>query len=337
MAVFTTIDDPSAYFKVQLWTGDGNGSRAIAFDDTDTTMRPSLVWIKARSFSENHELYDSTRGVQKRVMSNDTGAEETRSQGLLAFSSDGFTVGTSDGVNKNTETYVAWCWKESATAGFDIVTYTGSGSAKTESHSLSAVPEFIAVKTRSETGHWRVYHGSNTSAPETDALILNENDATYDLDTYWNDTAPTSSVFSVGTHDQTNKNTVTYVSYLWRSIQGFSKFTSYQGTSSTDGSFIYCGFSPKFIMVKKSSESASANWLILDNKRDTYNPRDSHVDADNSDAESSGTWVYCDFLSNGFKWRANDETHNESGSTYIVMAFADAPLVNSKGVPNNAQ
>jgi len=157
------------------------------------------------------------------------------------------------------------------------------------------------------------------------------------LDTYWNDTAPTSSVFSVGTHDQTNKNTVTYVSYLWRSIQGFSKFTSYQGTSSTNGSFIYCGFSPKFIMVKKSSESASANWLILDNKRDTYNPRDSHLDADNSDAESSGTWVYCDFLSNGFKWRANDETHNESGSTYIVMAFADAPLVNSKGVPNNAQ
>ena len=332
---YTTIDDPSAYFKVQLYTGNGSADRAITFDDTDTDMQPDLVWIKNRDGTNNHILQDAVRGATKSLESDGTGSEVTSSTRVLSFGSDGFSIGSAGTNNTNTDKYVAWCWKESATSGFDIVTYTGTGSAKTESHSLSAVPEFITVKVRSETGHWRAYHGSNTAAPETDALIFNDTDATYDLNTYWNDTAPTSSVFTVGTHDQTNKSTVTYVAYLWRSVQGFSKFGSYSGSGSSDGPFIYTGFRPAWIMCKCNS-AGSSEWRIWNNKMDTFNPADNVLDANDDGAEDTSA-EDCDFCANGFKWRAGGLKNNDAGETYIYMAFAEAPFVNSNGVPCNAR
>ena len=336
MAAYTTIDDPSAYFKVQLWTGTGS-SNAVAFNDTDTTMQPDLVWIKQRDDAVSPFVFDSVRGATKWLKTDTTTAEGTDANSLTAFGSDGFTVGTGTSFNDSSQTYVAWCWKESADSGMDIVTYTGTGSAKTESHSLSAVPEFITVRVRSETGHWRAYHGSNTSAPETDALIMNDTDATYDWNVYWNDTAPTSSVFTVGTHDQTNKNTATYVAYLWRSVQGFSKFGSYTGNGNADGPFVYTGFKPALVVVKRSNSTGS--WNVFDNKREGFNPDNSNLYWNTTSAEQtdSDRTNPIDFLSNGFKLRGTDTDVNGSDDTYIYMAWAESPFVNSNGVPNNAE
>ena len=173
MAAYTTIDDPEAYFQTKAYTGDGTaiGSGGLAITlDGDTNMQPDLVWIKERNATDNHRLTDAVRGVTKEIYSDDESAAGTDSEGLTAFNSDGFTIGNSGGYNTNTNTYVAWCWKESATAGFDIVSYTGNGSARTISHSLSAVPKMIIVKNIVEAGgvSWQVYHGENTAAPETD-------------------------------------------------------------------------------------------------------------------------------------------------------------------------
>ena len=193
---FTTIDDPSAYFKVQLYTGDGS-TQAITFDDTDTDMQPDLVWLKDRATSEaSHKLYDSVRGTTKYLALNNNGAEGTES-GVTAFGSDGFTLGSAAGTNANTVAFASWCWKESATSGFDIVAYTGNGSARTISHSLSAIPHLICVKNLDTTDSWQVYHGANTAAPETDYLSLDVVTVTTDNSDRWNDTAPTSSVFSL--------------------------------------------------------------------------------------------------------------------------------------------
>ena len=330
---YTTIDNPELYFQVKAYTGNG-GTQSITLDGSED-MQPDWIWLKDRNNAYSHQLVDAVRGNTKYLNSDENEAENTATDRVTSFDSDGFSLGSYIGTNKSSSNVVAWCWKESATAGFDIVSYTGNATARTISHSLSAVPKFMIAKDRtaSNTNRWTIYHQS----------IGNENILHLELtnakanESYWNDTTPTSSVFSVSNEETVNGNSNTYIAYLFAEKQGFSKFGSYQGNSNANGSFIYCGFSPAWIMVKKTNESDSADWLILDNKRDTFNPRDSHLDANQPDAESSASWVYCDHLSNGFKWRANDETHNESGSTYIFMAFAEAPFVNSKGVPANAR
>ena len=192
---YTTIDDPSAYFQNKAYTG-GSGDTAHTFDG-NSDMQPDLVWIKNRGQTDNHALIDSVRGSRKWLGSNNEDAEDSNNSAYLAsFNSDGFTTSDTDVVGKNGETYASWCWKESATAGFDIVSYTGNGSARTISHSLSAVPSMMIVKCRSsDSKPWAIYHHKNTSAPATDFLSLNNTDATADSSAYWNDTAPTSSVF----------------------------------------------------------------------------------------------------------------------------------------------
>ena len=353
MAAYTTIDDPSAYFKVQLYTGNGSGSRAIAFDDTDTNMQPDFVWIKTRSFSDNHEVYDSVRGVQKRIMSNDSGAEETRSQGLLAFSSDGFTVGTSDGVNKNTETYVAWNWKAgtsftndaSATgigtidsagsvsdvAGISICTYTGTGSNATIRHGLSSAPHVILCKQRSATQKWIVY---NKSAGATNTLHLDTNETLQDNSAF-NDTDPTTSVFSVGTIVNSNASSGTYVAYCFSPIQGYSAMGKYTGNgSSTSPPFIFTGFKPSFVLLTCTNETD--DWFLHDNLRDGYNDDNEYLRPSIPDAEGSNV-NRIRLLSNGFSCPTTDKSHNKSGNSYVYLAFAESPFVNSKGVPNNAR
>jgi hypothetical protein len=284
--------------------------------------------------------------------------------GVSAMLSDGFTVreGSVDNdsryVNENSRTYVGWQWKANGgttttndasstsvgtidsvyqantTAGFSIITYTGTGSAATVAHGLGVKPEWIVIKNRGKDEGWAVYHGANTSAPETDGLSLNSNNATSDSADYWNDTAPTTTTFSVAADDRSG-GSYNFVAYVFNSVQGYSKFGSYTGNQSTDGPFLYFGFKPAFLMVKKTS--STENWFLIDNKRHPINdgqiPR---VIPNNSDAESEDASIAGDFLSNGFKIRATQNMINESG-TYIYMAFAESPFVSSKGVPTTAR
>ena len=327
---YTTIDDSEAYFQVKLYTGNGSTQSLTLGDDTD--MQPDLVFIKGRDIAAGGNVSDSVRGVNKQIQTASGVAQETLTTCVTAFNSDGFSLGSNGNVNTNTNTYVAWCWKESATAGFDIDAYDGTGSARTEAHSLSAVPEWIFVKERPNDGSWYTY---TAMMGNTKAMFLNATNAvSADSSGYWNDTTPTSSVFSLGTDGGVNQSSTGYVAYLWRSIQGFSKFGSYTGGSDP---FVYLGFRPAFIMFKNTS--ATENWRIIDNKRDTYNPAVAHVYPNLTNAEGSGASYsdYCDFLSNGFKIISGSGEVDGSGNTIMYMAFAEQPFVNSEGVPCNAR
>ena len=217
MAAFTTINDSEAYFQTVIYTGNKT-ARALTFDG-DTDMQPDLVWTKNRDATYNHVINDAVRGVGETIYPSVTTAEESNSEGVTAFSSDGYSIGDSDYWNKDADKYVAWCWKESATAGFDIVAHTGTGSAHTISHSLSAKPHMIINKGRSSAHQWMVQHHSLGA---TLSLILEGNLAQDDSATQWNDTEPTSSVFTVGTNGQLNTSDATYITYLFTSIQGYS-------------------------------------------------------------------------------------------------------------------
>ena len=335
---YTAIDDPSAYFKVQLYTGNGSANHAITFDDTDTDMQPDFVWIKNRDATDSHCLFDSVRGATKVIHSDTNAAEVTDTDTLDSFTSDGFQVDADVKVNTDGEDYVAWCWKESATAGFDIVAYTGNGtSGRTVAHSLSATPDFFTVRrTLSDGDSWRIYHKNNTAAPETDYLVLDTNAATADNAAMWNDTAPDSSNFTLGNAGSTNENTKTFIAYVFKGIQGFSKFGGYTGNANADGAFVYLGFKPAFFMLKRNG--GGYNYYMSDNKRftgsETANPAHSKQNADESPADEVHPII--DFLSNGVKIRQNESTVN-SAVTHLYWAFAEAPFVNSNGVPNNAE
>jgi len=338
MAVYTTIDDPGAYFQAKTYTGNGTaiGSGGLAVTlDGDTDMSPNLVWIKGRSTTYSSQLYDTVRGVTKRIFSDLTTAEETDTEGLTAFGSDGFTLGSNAGVNTSSGTFVAWNWKESADAGFDIVSFTGNETVRTVAHSLSAVPHFMLMKSTAGTAGWGVYHHKTSSTPAEDYLYLDTTAAYGDSVNFWNDTAPTTSVFSLGASGISNK-TGAMIGFLWSGKQGFSKFGSYEGNSSSDGTFVYLGFRPAWVVYKPID--ATDNWEMLDSKRDIGNPNDTLVYANLSNAESdpSSTNDRVDFLSNGLKFRDGGGASNGSG-TYIYMAFAEAPFVNSEGVPCNAR
>jgi len=344
MAAYTTIDDPSAYFKVQIYTGNGS-TQSITFDDTDTDLQPNMLWIKCRTGSEDHVLSDSVRG--------DSGAssgfyelrpDTTQASGsgsynglITALNSDGFSVGNNDVVNTNTEPYVAWAWKETATAGFDMLTYSGNSTNRTISHSLSAVPEMMIIKETSGSADggnqaWSVYHQATGN---THFVPLNTSEAAIDNNTEFNDTTPTSSVFTVGTANRTNNSNGAYIAYLFAPKQGYSKFGSYTGNGDADGPFVYTGFRPAWVMGRRTDEAN--NWFIFDNKRSTFNLTDDKLRADTTAAEDDNTSKAIDILSNGIKIRSSDEEFNDSGGTYIYMAFAEAPFVNSEGVPCNAR
>ena len=334
MAAYTTIDNPELYFQADLYTGNGSNGNAKTFDG-DEDMQPNVVWIKSRSAAENQHIFDSIRGANKRLLTNTTGTEFDDSSNLQSFDSNGFTLGTADGINKNNATFVAWCWKESATAGFDILTFEGNSTDDTDiSHNLSAVPHWIICRNFDAAKDWCVYHHKNTSAPETDLLVLNTNAATTDSDDKWSDEAPTSSVFTVGDSSQLNASGDTSIAYLWSEKQGFSKFGSYIGNGNNDGPFVYTGFRPAWVMCKGTA--SNREWVMHDNKRDAENVVDGTLYANTTDAEGTGT-ARMDFLSNGFKLREDGNNWNASGETYVYMAFAEAPFVNSNGVPANAR
>ena len=333
MAAYTTIDDPEAYFQVKLYTGT-NDDTAFTLDG-DTDMQPDLVWLKVRSAGsgQDHTLFDSVRGVTKFVEANNGLAEATGSNYLTAFNSDGFTLGDDQShVNAASDTYVAWCWKESTTSGFDIDAYDGTGSARTEAHSLSAVPEWYIVKELDNAGSWYTY--TKTTGNEQSMFLNGTNQIAEASSGYWNSTTPTSSVFSLGTNAGVNQSSTGYIAYLWRSVQGYSKLGSYTGNGSADGTFVYTGFRPAWVIVKNAD--ALENWIIFDNKRPGRNLTDALLKPNLSNAEST-SGVKFDLLSNGFKARVSDAEGNSSGDDFIYMAFAEAPFVNSEGVPGNAR
>ncbi len=319
--------DPSAYFQTTLYTGDGASSLAVN-QGGNSTFEPDFVWIKNIDATDSHILTDSVRGATKLLVSNTTAAEVTDADTLTAFDSDGFTVGDDVKVNTSGEDYVGWQWIEGATPGFDIVSFTGNATNRTISHSLSAVPKFMIVKNLADTDNWAVYHASNTAAPATDYLILNTNALTADDATVWNDTAPTSSVFSVGTSSLTNGNTEAMIAYLWAEVEGFSKAGAYVANASTNGPFLWCGFRPAWVIFFSYAGSGAGRWM-LDSVRSTYNPAgvqtDSVVQANSNAAGFAGSSYYLDFLSNGFKIRTSSD-FNSSGRSLVFMAFAEAPF-----------
>ena len=358
---YTTIDDPSVYFQTTLYTGDGNSSQAQT-NTGNSDLQPDWVWIKKRAggSARSHQLYDSTRGVTKLLHSNATNAEQTQSAGLTAFSSDGFTVGNDDGIGANSATYVAWQWKANGgttasnsnggvtstvqantTAGFSIVTWTGDGSDETVGHGLSSAPQMYVVKNRSDATDWRVGQtvaGNIMTGGNGYYMEWNDSKASTNPGsaTTWGSTptAPTSTVFTVGSNNAHNGSGDDFVAYCFHSVQGYSKIGSYTSNNSADGPMVFCGFSPSWVMFKDTS--ASAYWAIYDNKRDSFNPSDQVLAPNASDAED-GSYNDIDLLSNGFKIRASGSPNNASSRTYIYMAFAESPFVSSEGVPTTAR
>ena len=330
---YTTIDDPEKYFQCVTYTGNGS-SRTISYPNADSDLDADLIWIKQRDGDATSQtIFDTVRGAQKAIFTNNANAEATRTDAVSAFDTDDFDLGSNGDLNSNTQKYIAWCWKETATAGFDIVSFTGNDTARTISHSLSAVPNMMILKDRDAANDWFVYHSGNTSAPETDYFKLNSTAATADLNTLWNDTSPTTSVFTIGTNGNINTTGNDYIAFLFANKQGFSKFGKYIGNSSTNGPFVYLGFRPAFIIGKVVSDTN--DWFMFDNKRNPSNPVDDSLYPNTAAVENTNHTI--DFLSNGFKINDSDGTVNSDGNTYIYMAFAEAPFVNSNGVPCNAR
>jgi len=353
---YTTINKPSDYFNTITWTADGTSPRSF----TGVGFQPDLVWGKRRSVAADHNLYDVVRGAgsDKALMSNATSEEGNASASfgyLSSLDSDGFTT-TTGSTNNNywnngTDTYVAWNWLAGGTAssntdgsitssvsanttsGFSIVSYTGTGANATIGHGLGAVPKMIIVKDRDTSASWQVYH---VSLGATKYLKLDTTDAEATNTNRWNDTEPTSSVFTVGTASGTNASGTAYIAYCFTDVKGFSKFGSYTGNASTDGPFVYTGFKPAFVITKNAS--STQGWYLLDNKRNPSNdmgktlfPQDSAAEFDYGVNPSN-----FDMLSNGFKIRQTG-ANNVSGETIIYMAFAENPLVTTGKIPATAR
>ena len=328
---------PSEHFNTVTYTGNG-GTQSI----TGVGFQPDWVWFKTRSFQDNHTLYDSVRGATKDLRADITNDENTNATGLSAFNTDGFTVGGMYNTNKNTETYVAWNWKANGSgssnttgsinttatsanvdAGFSIVSYTGNGTAgATVGHGLSKAPEMIIHKQRTDDNTWwAVFHKDNGN---DQGFYLNDTRDIEDFSSVWNSTSPSSSVITFGTNNLTNENLHDYILYAFHSVDGYSKVGSYEGNDSTDGTFIYTGFRPKYVMWKRSNDSGG--WTIWDDARDSDNEMDKYFYADSSSSEFSGENLRVDFLSNGFKPRTTNAWGNGSGDTYIYIAFAETPF-----------
>ena len=336
---YTTIQDPEKYFQVVLYTGNGSNRDITLPGDTD--LQPNLVWIKQRGGSgTSHTLFDSVRGVQEAIFSNGTNAETTRTDAVSAFNSDGFSVGSNGDLNANTETYVAWNWKEDSTAGFDIVTFTGNQTARTISHSLGVKPQWMWIKNREKVESWHSYH---TTQGATKSAETNGTGAYSSSATIWNNTEPTSSVFTVGNNGNINETNSGIVVYLWSGIKGFSKFGKYEGNNNADGPYVFTGFRPAWVMIKRAG--GANGWFLSDTKRVGFNGVATNSATVGNpelspnlaryEAEGNTNWV--DIYSNGFKPRITGNDTNGASETYVYMAFAHQPMVNSDGIHSNAR
>jgi hypothetical protein len=339
----STVLKGSEYMNAVLYTGTGS-----PLSVTGVGFKPDWVWAKKRSATDDHVTSDALRGVQKDLTPNSTAAEATNTNGLQSFDSDGFSIGSGSGSGvwggNSGATYVAWNWKASnaagvtntagsitstvsanTTSGFSIVTYTGTVANATVGHGLGVAPHMIITKRRTTfTSGWGVWH---TAIAGTEYLLLNSTAAKATATTAWNSTIPTSTVFSIGDASFSNGSVDGYVAYCFAPISGFSAFGSYTGNGSADGPFVYLGFRPRYILIKRTDVGDA--WAIKDTVRDPYNVDDSVLKAETSDAESTSTFWHIDELSNGFKLRNLGSTFNNSGGTYIYAAFAENPFKNA--------
>jgi hypothetical protein len=320
-----------------LYTGDGSNNRTIT---NQYGFLPDFTWIKSRSNVLNNNLYDTDRGAPNEISSNTTSGDT--SGDLIAFTSTGFTINQTTGyeINHSGYTYVAWQWNAgsnttasntsgtitstvsaNATAGFSIVKASTTTIPCTLGHGLGATPNMIMFRQRNNTDDWWVWH---SSLPSTTLgyVRLNTTAAAANSTGAWNSTAPTSSVFSLGTSTAASSSTI--VAYCWTAIPGFSAFGSYTGNGSTDGPFLYLGFRPKYVMIKRTD--TTGNWIIFDSARGAYNLNGPYLYANATDAEATSTSVGLDFLSNGFKNRNTYTDTNASGGSYIYAAFAETPF-----------
>ena len=337
---YTTVNKSTDHFNTLLYTGTGS-SNAL----TGVGFQPDMTWIKVRSESNNHELYDVVRGVTKRIYPDLSNAEDTNTAGLTAFGTDGFTVNTGGAVNGSSKTYVARNWKTqgsagssntngsidttttsvNTTAGISLGKFTATGSAATVGHGLGVAPAMIIVKRTSATADWQVYHKSLTA---THYLEFSQPQASAAAGgTRWNDTEPTSSVFSIG-NEWNNGSEL--MAYCFAEIKGFSSFGKYTGNGNANGAFIYTGFKPAMVISKTTG---SGDWRIFDNKRNTINPTNAILYP--SDPAAEGTETFGDFLSNGFKLRSANS--NSNGQDYVYMAFAEEPFVGTTNIPTTGK
>ena len=343
---YTTINKSSDYFRTKLYTGNGS-ARSITFDES-SNMQPDFSWTKRRSASSDHLLFDSVRGVQKVIKSNSESAESTLTAGLTAFNTNGYSIGTDGDINNNTSTYVSWNWlgngagvantdgsinstvSANTTSGFSIVKWSNTGSNATIGHGLGVAPSMIITKVTNDTYTWYTYH---KSLDATDYVALNSSNATADNATLWQDTEPTTSVFSVGTAF----GALDMIAYCFAEKQGYSKFGKYSAVGNVDGNFIYLGFKPSFFLAKRVTDGTEP-WIMFDNKRNPFNGVDKNLKPNLSEAEATQNPPSMDFLSNGIKFRNIDGTFsNTAGKEFIYMAFAEAPLVGTNNVPANAR
>jgi hypothetical protein len=352
------IDKPNLHFNTKLYTGNGSTQNI-----TGIGFQPDWTWIKARAASgtgnDNHSVCDvvRTKGSygHPSIYPNLNSAEYDPSSGnevITDFISDGFALGGNENSNYNSNTYASWNWKAggtgssntdgsitstvsaNTTAGFSIVKYTGNGTAgATIGHGLGATPAMIIEKITSSTGDWLVYHHKNTSSPETDFLRFSTDAATQDELTVWNDQAPTSSVFYVGSESTVNGNGNNFIAYCFAEKKGFSKFGSYTGNGNADGPFIYTGFKPAFVIIKRTN--SAKDWFIWDNKTAPRNVTNAYLRVNTNGAAGSYDWL--DFVSNGIKIRNTSDGASGSGDTYIYMAFAENPIVGSNNIPATAR
>ena len=331
----STIVKGNTVMDATLYTGNGSTQSIV----NAAAFKPDLVWVKGRSNATNHKLTDSVRGTTKALSSNLTDAEITDANGLTAFNSNGFTLGLDSSYNATSNTMVAWQWQAgqgstssntngsitstvsvNASAGFSVVTYTGNGTnGATVGHGLGVAPAFFVVKTRGVTGNWQAYHSALTG---TTAILLDSTGAAFASSAYWNNTNPTSSVFSLGTSSFVNVASQTQVAYCWTPIAGYSAFGSVSTNGAADNAFVYTGFLPRFVMLKRTD--STSDWIIWDTARNTFNVMGNRLYPNLSNAETSVTDI--DLLSNGFKLRSSGFS-----GTWIYAAFATAPFKNSLG------
>ena len=343
---YSNINKSSDFFKAVLHNGNG-GTQSI----TGIGHQPDMVWIKRRNGARNHQLQDVVRGITKQLVPNETDAEATNTEKVKSIQSDGFTLGTNQDVNASGDTFVSWNWKANGagstnydgsitstvsagiTQGMSIVKYTGNQTnGATVGHGLGAVPKMIIIKNLNDAEHWTVYHNKLSPGHQ---LYLNLTNAQNDDASEYYDTTPTSSVFTLGNSDRTNNVNIPYIAYCFaENASKLFKIGSYVGNGSNDGSFIYTGGKPVWVIIKRIDSADS--WVIIDNKRVGYNGANNVFEANLSNAEDSGAGDRQDILSNGFKLRSSWTKINASGGTYIYMAI-NQPIVGQNNVPCTAR
>ena len=317
---YTDIDKPSDYFNTKLYTGNG-GTQSI----TGVGFAPNWIWIKNRTSAEGSGIFDTVRGATKMLCSANDDGESTTTNSLTAFGTDGFSVGANNRVNQNTNNIVSWNWKEQAGV-FDIVSYTGNGSNRTIAHNLGVVPKMMIVKRRDASASWFVYHVANGNG---NVMKLDNTEAVSAYAEYWNATTPTSSVFSLGTAATANVDGGTFIAYLFGD-SSISKMGSYTANANVNGTFVFTGHKPAFLLIKNTSQAT--DWIMYDNKRDGFEPQNKEFRANTSAAERNAEDNNVQFCANGFKLRnAGTKSNADSGNTLIYMSFAEQPFVTSTG------